>query len=118
MEKIVCAGNEAAVVLRIQVDVYVAGEGSILIADHGRPSGERNLGYFIDGNLRAGRCSDENSSKFLDVVSKVAVVTDIDRISFAALDVFGHHFAADSESDGLLHIRNCKPITRCFGPID
>src|SRR5713101_5689760 len=95
-KRIVGAVDEAAVVLRVQVNVNVAGERPILIANHGWPTGERNLGHLCDRNLRASRSSNQDPSQLLDVIAKIAVVADIDWISLAAFDVFGDHFAADS----------------------
>src|SRR6266852_145903 len=63
--------DEAAVVLRVQVNVNVSSERPILIANHGWPTGERNLGHLCDRNLRASRSSNQDPSQLLDVIAKI-----------------------------------------------
>src|ERR1700730_300720 len=66
-EQIVRAGDKASIVFRIQIDVHLTSDRSILVTDHGGPSRKRNLRHFADGNLRASWGSDQDSSKFFDV---------------------------------------------------
>src|SRR5713226_8776866 len=52
-KRIVGAVDEAAVILRVQVNVNVSSERPILIANHGWPAGKRNLRHLCDRNPRA-----------------------------------------------------------------
>src|SRR5258706_15843823 len=115
-----CLGelHNPAIVLRIEVDIDVAGQGSLFVADHGRASRKRDFGDLLDGNLRAGRSGDEHAAELLDVVAKIAVVPDVDRIAFAALDVFRDHFTADPRTDRLLDISNGQAVAGSFEPVD
>jgi len=72
----------------------------------------------LDANLRAGRSGDEHAAQLLDVVAKIAVVPDVDRIAFAALDVFRDHFTADPRTDRLLDIGNGQAVAGSFEPVD
>src|SRR6266436_2092923 len=118
LEQISRLCDEAAVVFGVQIDVHVAGQGTVFIADHGRSSRERDFCDIGDWNLRAGWRADQDAPQLLDVVSEVAAVPDIHWIALAALDVFRDHFAADSRSDRLLHIGNCQTVASRFRPVD
>src|SRR5713101_4256571 len=61
-KRLVGAVDEAAVILRVQVNVNVSSERPILIANHGWPTGERNLSHLCDGNLRASRSGNQDPS--------------------------------------------------------
>src|SRR2546430_11498363 len=91
--------HEIAIVPRIEVNVDVAGKSSIFVTDHRGPARKRDSSHFLYWDLCAGRCSDKDSSEVVHVVTKVAVVADVDGITLAAFDVFGDHFPADSRSE-------------------
>jgi hypothetical protein len=55
--------------------------------------------------------ANQDAPQFLDVVPEVAAVPHIHWIPLATLDVFSDHFAADSRSDGLLHVSNSQAVT-------
>src|SRR5229473_4477090 len=106
--------DEAAVVFRVQIDVDVAGQRAVFIADHRRTARKRDFRDIRNGNLRARGCANQNAPQFLDVVPEVAAIPDIHGVPLAALDVFSDHFAADSRSDRLLHISNRQTVASRF----
>src|SRR5712692_8219747 len=71
----------------------------------------------FDGNLRAGRSRDQHAAQFVHAVAEIAAIADIDGIPFAAFDVFGDHFTADSRTDCLLHVGDGQPVTSSFQPV-
>src|SRR6266850_746508 len=117
-EEVLRCVHESAIVFRVEVDVHVPGEGSLFVADHRRASGKRDFGDLLDGNLRAGRSGDEHAAQLLDIVAKIAVVPDVHRIPFAALDVFGDHFTADPRTDRLLDIADSQTVAGGFQAVD
>ena len=116
-QQIVGPVDVTPVVFRVQVNVNVAGELPVFVSDHGRSAREKDFGYFRNGNLSARGCPDQNTLQVLNVVPKVSVVTDVDRVALSAFDVFGDHCAADPGGDGLLNVRNRKSIASRFSPI-
>src|SRR5215469_12842463 len=111
LELVVCGAHEIPVVLRLEIDIDVAGEGRVLVADHGRPSRERDSGHLFDRNLGPGWCANQNSAQLIDIVPEVSVVADIDRIPLAPFDIFRDHSAADTGTDRLLDIGNGQAVT-------
>jgi hypothetical protein len=103
-EEVVRRVHESAIVFRIEVDVDVTGQGSVLVPDHGRAAGKRNARDLLDRDLCTGRCRNQDAAQLLHVVTEVAVVADVYWVSFAAFDIFRDHFPADSRTDGLLDI--------------
>ena len=102
--------DEAAVVFRVQIDVHVAGQRAVFIADHRGSSRERDFRDIGNRNLGTRGRANQDAPQFLDVVPEVAVVPDIHWIPLATLDVLGDHFAADSRTDRLLHISDSQTI--------
>ncbi len=102
--------DETAVVFRIQIDVNVAGQCAILIADHGRSPRERDFRDIGNWNLCARGCANQDAPQFLDVVPEIAAIADIHGIPLAAFDVLGDHFATDSRRDRLLHVSNGQTV--------
>src|SRR5579863_2513738 len=117
-EHAVRLGDESAVVGRVEIDVDVASQRRVLIADHGGAARKRNLGDFANGDLRAVRRSNQEAAQRLDVVAKIPAVSDVDGITLAALDVFGDGLAADARRDHLLDISDGQTVPRSFGSVD
>src|SRR5215471_236309 len=111
LECVVCGAHEIAVILRLEIDIDVAGESRVLVPEHGRPSRKRDSGYLFDRNLGPGRCANQNSAQFIDIVPEVSVVADINWIPLATFDIFRDHGAADTGTDRLLHIGNGQAVT-------
>src|SRR5580704_17665847 len=114
LEQIARIPDEAAVVFRIQIDVNVAGQRAVFIADHRGSPRERDFRDIGTWNLRSGGSANQDAPQFLDVVPEVAVITDIHGIPLAALDVLGDHFASDSRSDSLLNVSDSQTATSCL----
>src|SRR5258705_5592298 len=51
LEQIARTSNEAAVIIRVQVDVNVASQSAVFIADHGRSARKRDFCHFRNGDL-------------------------------------------------------------------
>src|SRR5579872_856528 len=88
--------HEVAVIPRFEIYIDVARERTVFVPEHGRTTREGNACDLFDWDLCAGGCSDQISSQLVYVVPKIAAVTDVDGIAFAAFDVFSDHRAADS----------------------
>src|SRR5713101_8461948 len=114
LQQIARMSDEAAVVFRVQIDVNVAGQRAVFIADHRRAARKRDFRDFGDGNLCARGRANQNAPQFLNVVPEVAAIPDIHWIPLAALDVLRDHFAADSRSDRLLHVSNSQTVAGRF----
>ena len=114
LEQISRVCDEAAVVFRVQIDVHVAGQRPVFIADHGGSPGERDFRDIGNWNLCARGRANQDAPQFLDVVPEVTAVPDIHWIPLAALDILGDHFAADSRSYRLLHISNSQTVASRF----
>src|SRR5260370_9451802 len=110
LKQIAGVRDEAAVVFRVQIDVHVAGQRPVFIADHGGSPGERDFRDIGNWNLCARGRANQDAPQFLDVVPEVPAVPDIHWIPLAALDILGDHFAADSRSYRLLHISNSQTV--------
>src|SRR5215475_9465273 len=95
---------EVAVISGFEVDVDIAGQSAVLVTKHGRTTGKRYSRYLLDGDLSAGGRGDQNSAEVVHVIAEVAAVPDVDGIPLTAFDVLGDHRAANTRSDGLLHI--------------
>src|SRR6266853_2895027 len=120
LEQISRVCDEAAVVFRVQIDVHIAGQRPVFIADHGGSPGERDFRDIGNWNLCARGRANQDAPQFFDVVPEVAVITDIHWIPLAALDILGDHFAADSRSYRLLYVRDSQTIASrfCTGHFD
>ena len=109
---------EAAVVGRVQIDVDISRELAIFIADHCGATRERNLGHFGNRYLRPRRCRNQHATQLSDVVAKITLVADIDRIAAAAFDVFGNIHASNAGFHRLLYVGNGQTVLRRFRTID
>src|SRR5579859_6918987 len=109
---------EAAVVGGVEINVDIARELPIFIADHRRTTRERNLGYFGDRYLRPRWCRNQHATQISDVVAEIALVTDIDRIATTAFDIFGNVHAPNPRLHSLLHVGNGQAVFRRFRSID
>src|SRR5205807_5555265 len=101
----------------IQIDVNVAGQLPVFVADHGWSTRERNFSYLLDWDLCTRWCSNQHAAQFIYVVAKIALVTNAHGITFAAFDVFGDIHAADAGGDGLLDISNGQAVFRRLGTV-
>ena len=75
----------AAHVAAGQVHVHVAGEHSVLVAEHGRAGDELDVGQFRQRDLRAGHRGHQHAAELRQVFAEVAGVADVDRVALAAL---------------------------------
>ncbi len=57
---------------------------------------ERDFGHLLDWDLYTGRSSDKDTAQFFYVVAKIALVTNVHGITFAAFDVFRDIHATDA----------------------
>jgi len=104
--------HKVTVVPGFEVDVDVTGERAVLVAEHRWTAREGNVDHLLDGNLRTGGRADQDSSQFIYIVAEIPIVSNVDRVPLAALDVLGDLGAADAGGDGLLHVRYCQPVAR------
>src|SRR2546423_8578446 len=101
---------KSAVVLRVQVDVNVASELTVFVADHRRATGERNLRHLLNRYLRPGWSGNEHSIQLSGIIAEIAQVTNVNGITLATLDVLRHVHAADARGNCLLHVGDGQPV--------
>src|SRR4029077_12658255 len=68
---------------------------SAFTAHGGRTGLVTNVSEQVDRHLRTGGRGDEHASECVDVLSKIAGITRVDRVTLAPLDGGGNVFAAD-----------------------
>src|SRR6185312_3652259 len=112
LQQIVGLVNEPAVILRLQIEIHVAGERSIFVANHRWPAREEYSRDIVEGDLRTGRSSDENAADRIGVVAKIALVTDVDWEALPAFYVLGNIRAAYRRSNDALHVANGQSVAR------
>src|SRR5712671_4423693 len=109
---------ETTVIGSVQVNVDVAGQLAIFVADHGRTAREGHFGHFGNGNLGAGRRRNQNSVELFDIVAEVALVAYIDRIASASFNIFGNIHASNTRLDRLLNVRDGQAVLGRLRTID
>ena len=79
----------------VEVDVDVAGQEPVLVADHGRALGELHLRDLLHRDLAAARQRQEHAPQRRQIVAVVAGVADVDAVALAPLDGRALLVAAD-----------------------
>ena len=91
----------------VDVDVDVAGELAVLVANHRRAFDDPQCGELSKRNLRAIRRGYEYTPELVDLIAQLTRIANVDRISLAAFDRGGDVLAADRRHDRLLHVIDC-----------
>ena len=110
--------HEAAVIVRVQVEIDVAGKRAVFVANHGGSARKRNRARL----RRCGICApdgrgDQHRRSCSRSSRKSRCVADVDRIALAPLDVLGDVLAADAGGDRPLHIGDGQSIAGGFGAV-
>src|SRR2546427_2713012 len=95
---------ESTIVGRVEIDIDIARELPILIADHRRPPRKRNLSHFSNRYLCTGGCCDQHAAQVFDILPEIALIADVNWITLASFDVLGDIHPSYAGFDRLLHI--------------
>ncbi len=79
---------------------------------------DANLGQLRQGNLPAACPRHQHSSQCIGIAAEIAIIADIDRISFQSLDRFGHRHAAHRSLDDLLNGADVDAVAGRLDAID
>ena len=94
----------------VDVDVDVAGELAVLVANHRWAFDDPQCGELPERNLRAIRRGYEYTPELVDLIAQLTRIANVDRISLAAFDRGGDVLAADRGHDRLLHVIDGEAI--------
>ena len=70
----------------VDVDVDIAGELAVLVANHRRTFGQSDRGQLPERNLRAAHGRNEHARQLVHFVAQFARIPHVDRIALAAFD--------------------------------
>src|SRR5258708_474579 len=104
--------NVAAVVGGREVNIDVAGDLPVLVADHRRTLAQVDARDFAERNLRASRRHQQDSTKRVQVAAIVREIADVDRIALAAFDGGRDIFAAHARADRALNVADSQAVPR------
>ena len=101
-----------AEVAGVGIDVHVARELPVLIADHRRAFTQRDARQLPEGHVRPARGLDEDALERRQVVAEGAIVAHAHGIALAALDRARHGHAAHRGLDDVLHVGHRQAVAR------
>src|SRR5271168_1484287 len=104
--------NVAAVIRSRQVNVDVAGELPVFVADHRWARAQVDVRDFAERNLCAGWRHDQYATKRIQVISIVCEITNVDRVALASFDGGRDILAAHAGADRPLNVSHCQPVPR------
>src|ERR1700728_3434478 len=96
MNKLVCLGNEAAIIGAFEIDVDVSCKRAVFVPNHGWAMREGDLRYLPQRNLCPGWSADQHATHLVDIAAEIPLVADVDGITFSALDVLSDILSADA----------------------
>src|SRR4029077_7906976 len=106
--------NVAAVVRSREIDIDVAGQLSVFVADHGWPVTQRDTRDLAERNLHSGRRPDQYSTQRVQIVPIIRQVTNIDRIALAPFDGCRDILAAHAGADRALNGTDGQAVPRGY----
>ena len=69
-----------------------------------------DLGQLAERNLRAGRRGHDDFAQGAEVLAEIAVVAQVDRVAFQALDGGGQRHAAQGHLEHVLHVADGQAV--------
>ena len=110
--------NVAAVVRGREVNIDVAGELPVFVADHRGARAQVDMRDFAERNLRAGWRHDQYATKRVQVVAIVREIADVDRVALATFDGGRDILAAHAGANRALNVSDCQPVPRGDSAVD
>src|SRR5258707_8122854 len=117
MEHVMRVINVAAVVGGREVNIDVAGNLPVFVADHRRTLAQLDARDFAERNLRASRRHEQDSPKRVQVAAIIREMPDVDRIALAPFDGGRDIFAAHAGADRALNVSDRQPIPRGYSSV-
>ncbi len=94
------------------IDVDVAREEPVLVAEHGRPLHDLDVGELGQRYLCPGRSRDEHAAQPIDIVAQLAGITHVDRIALAPFDGRCDVLASNRAHDHRLDLGYGQAVSR------
>ena len=101
----------------VDVDVDVAGEPAVLVADHRGPFEEPDVGELRERDLRPRHRRNERAGELVGVVAELPRVADVDRVALAPLDRRRDVLAADRRHDDFLDFPDRQAVAGDLPPL-
>src|SRR5206468_11280593 len=101
-----------------QVDIDIASQRAIFVADHRWTVRERNARHLSERNLCPRWRANQHTAHLVYVVAKVPLIPNIDGISLPPFDVFCNVLSANAGLNRSLHVLNGEAVTSSFCSID
>ena len=96
------------------VDVNVARQKPVFVADHARAGGKADVRHLPERDLRARRSGNEHAAERIEVAAKATLVAHVHGIALAPLDGARDVLTTDRRLNHFFHIAHGQAVARCL----